>query len=400
MSDASGAQRDSIAIVRARRSPIGKFLGALSPLTGVEIGVQVVRDALQDLPEDRGEVRVVIGCARQAGTGPNPARQIALGAGLADTTVSSTINMACASGMEAIAQGARLLRAGEADTVVVGGTESMSRVPFLADRFRTGYRLGHSTLVDAMYKDGFNCPLAQQIMGETAETLAREYDIPRAEQDEFAAESQRKGTEARASKRFASELVPITVPGRKGDTVVEEDEHPRDGVTAEGLAKLKPVFASDGTITAGNASGITDGAAALVLMSKSRAERLGLEVMATMTDWTSAGVDPRTMGIGPVPAVRSLLQRTNLELSDIDLVELNEAFAAQVLACDRDLGLDRETLNVNGGAISLGHPIGCTGTRIVVTLLHEMIRRDVKRGVATLCVSGGMGMAMLLERGQ
>jgi acetyl-CoA C-acetyltransferase len=275
----------------------------------------------------------------------------------------------------------------------------MSRVPYMLERARWGYRLGHGELTDGMYRDGFLCPLSGKIMGETAETLATRDGISRAEQDAYAAESQQRCERARQAGRFRDEIVPVTVPGSKGrTTVVETDEHPRDGVTAESLAKLPPVFRKDGTVHAGNSSGITDGAAAVLVLSAEAARRTGVEPWARIVGWASVGVDPAIMGIGPVPAVRKLEQRTGVKLADVDLIELNEAFAAQVLACDRELHLDRAKLNVNGGAIALGHPIGCTGTRIVVTLLHEMRRRGARRGLATLCVSGGMGFALLLER--
>ncbi|MFQ5655089.1 MAG: thiolase family protein, partial [Planctomycetota bacterium] len=298
----------------------------------------------------------------------------------------------------AVIQGARAIERGESALVVAGGTESMSRLPYYLERARTGYRLGHGELVDGMYRDGFQCPLADQLMGATAETLAGEFSIPREEQDAYAAESQRRCEAARKAGRFDAELVPLEVPARKGSVVVDRDEHPRDGVTAAGLAKLPPVFKKEGTVHAGNSSGITDGAAALLIASEEKARELGLEPLALIGASTRAGVDPRRMGMGPVPAVRRLLEATGGRLDDFDLIELNEAFAAQVLACDRELHLDRERLNVNGGAIALGHPIGATGARIVVTLLQEMLRRDAGRGLATLCISGGMGLALELIR--
>jgi acetyl-CoA C-acetyltransferase len=390
------SERDAIVLVSARRTPIGRFLGGLRDHPVTELGTVALQAALSTLP-DLPEPRVVFGCARQAGVGPNPARQVALRAGLGDGTVSSTINMACASGIEAIATGARLLTLGEADWIVAGGMESMSRVPYFAERFRFGYRLGNFELVDGMYRDGFFCPLADQVMGATAETLARQYRISRAEQDEFARLSQERAEKALATHRFAAELAPVPSKKELGASI-SRDEHPRPGTTLEDLAKLPTVFARDGSVTAGNSSGITDGAAAVVMTRESEAARLGVAPLARITGYTAVGVDPRVMGIGPVPAVRALLGRLGLALSDIDLIELNEAFAAQVIAVDRDLRLDRDRLNVNGGAIALGHPIGATGARMVVTLVHEMIRRDVRRGLATLCVSGGMGYAMVLER--
>jgi acetyl-CoA C-acetyltransferase len=274
----------------------------------------------------------------------------------------------------------------------------MSATPYLLTRARFGMRMGDGELVDGMYRDGFLCPLCGQLMGETAETLAREYGIPRAAQDAYAAESQRRTAEAIREKRFAAEIVPVRVAGRKGEVEVSADEHPRPDTTAETLAKLPPVFDPKGSVHAGNSSGITDGAAALVLGTEESARRAGVEPLARVVAWTSAGVDPARMGIGPVPAVRALLERTGLDAGDIDLIELNEAFAAQVLACARDLPIDLARVNVNGGAIALGHPIGATGARISTTLLHEMKRRGARRGIATLCVSGGMGMAVLFER--
>ncbi|MEZ4651736.1 MAG: thiolase family protein [Candidatus Eisenbacteria bacterium] len=390
---------DPIVVVSALRTPIGRFFGALSGHTGVELGTLVVRKLLDGLGERATPTRVLLGSARQAGTRPNPARQVAIRAGLPETTIASTINMACASGLEAIADGARRILTGEAEFVVAGGIESMTRVPYLLDRARTGYRLGHGEVIDAMYRDGFDCPLAEQLMGETAETLANQYDISRAEQDQFALASQERAVHARDTGRFDDELVVVPNAKNPSDVALARDEHPRPGTSLESLAKLPPVFAKDGTITAGNASGITDGAAAVVLTTRSRAKALGLGVLATLRAYEVAGVDPRVMGIGPVPAVRTLLGKESLTLEEIDLVELNEAFAAQVIACDRELGFDRDRLNVNGGAIALGHPIGCTGARITVSLLHEMRRRDVRLGLSTLCVSGGLGMAMLFERG-
>ncbi len=299
--------------------------------------------------------------------------------------------------MQAILAAARAIRLGEAEVVLAGGMESMSRVPYLLDS-RWGFRMGHQQLVDGMYRDGFLDPICGKIMGETAETLAERYAIARESQDAYAARTQQRCESARGEGRFRTEIAPIEVAGRKGATTVDADEHPRDGVTVEALAKLRPVFKSDGTVTAGNSSGITDGAAAVVVLGGKAADRLGVRPMARLRGYRVDGVDPAIMGIGPVPAVRNLLERTGVGLDDVDLVELNEAFAAQVLAVDGELGFDAERLNVNGGAIALGHPIGCSGARIVVTLLHEMERRDARLGLATLCVSGGLGGALLAER--
>ena len=383
------------------RTPIGKFGGALSPLSAVELGTQVVKKVLEQsqISADRVD-GLIFGNARQAGNGVNPARQILYQSGIPETIPAHTVNMACASGLQAIVSACQVIRGGDANLIVVGGTESMSRVPFMAEpELRWGYRLGHHTLLDGMYRDGLRCSLSGLIMGETAENLARRYEISREEQDEYAYMSQSRCQEARASGRFASEIVPIEFESKNGQTRVEVDEHPRDNITTEGLKKLRPVFAEDGTVTAGNSSGIVDGAAALIVTTREKAEKLGVTPLARIAGYAATGCDPTIMGIGPVSAIQALQERTGVSLHDIDLIELNEAFAVQVLACHRELSFDLEKLNVNGGAIALGHPIGCTGTRIVVTLLNELQRRDDARlGLATLCVSGGMGMAMLVER--
>jgi acetyl-CoA C-acetyltransferase len=390
----------TIVIVGAARTPIARYGGAFRSVHAAELGAVAVRAALvrAGLTQDAVD-EVLIGHARQAGSGPNPARQVGRRAGLADEVPAQTINKACASGMQAIASGAQAILLGESEVVVAGGIESMSRMPYLidADEARWGHRMGNFTLVDAMYRDGFTCSLSGMIMGETAEALARQYGITREASDAYAVETQRRAAEAIAAGRFAAEIAPVTVTDAKGRTiVVDADEHPRPGTTIEALRKLAPVF-PDGITTAGTSSGITDGGAAVVLMSESRAQASGLAPLARLTAWASAGVDPRTMGIGPVPAMRKLFARTGLSLADFDLVELNEAFAPQVLAVLQDEPIPLDRLNVNGGAIALGHPIGCTGTRIIVTLLYEMMRRKARRGLATLCVSGGMGMAMALE---
>jgi acetyl-CoA C-acetyltransferase len=307
------------------------------------------------------------------------------------------VNKACASGIKSIALGYQEIAVGNLDCVLAGGTESMSRLPYYLEGVRWGYRLGNQELVDGMYRDGFFCPLAKMVMGETAEILAEQYKISREEQDQFALTSQQRAAAAQSTGRFDAEIVPATIEGKKGPTVFARDEHLFPDATPEKLAKLAPVFSKAGTITAGNSSGITDGGAAVVLASERFATQNNLKPLARILAATSAGVDPRTMGIGPVPAIHKLEQKHGLKLSDFDLIELNEAFAAQVLACDRTLHFDRDKLNVNGGAIALGHPIGCTGTRITVTLLHEMLRRKAGRGLATLCVSGGMGMTLAIE---
>jgi len=386
-------------VLSAVRTPIGKFGGSFASLTAADLGEAAAKAALErsGLPPAAVD-ETIFGHARQAGGGPNTARQVSHRAGVPDSVPAFTVNKACASSLKAITLGALTIAAGENDVVLAGGTECMSATPYLLPRARFGMRMGDAEVVDAMYRDGFLCPLCGQLMGETAENLVREYGILRAEQDAYALESQRRAASASTAGRFSDEIVPVSVAGRKGSVTVSADEHPRADSSLESLGKLPPVFDPQGTVHAGNSSGITDGAAALVLGTEEEAGKSGVEPLARVAAWTSAGVDPARMGIGPVPAIRALLQKTKLALSDIDLIELNEAFAAQVIACVRDLSLDPARLNVNGGAIALGHPIGATGARITTTLLHEMRRRGAKRGIATLCVSGGMGMAVLFER--
>jgi acetyl-CoA C-acetyltransferase len=389
-----------VVLAGAVRTPIGRFGGAFRELTAVELGTRAAGAAIDRAGLQPDQVdQAIIGHARQAGCGPNPARQVGIFAGLPVDRPALTINQACLSGLQAIMAAVRAIRLGEAEVVLAGGMESMSGVPYMLDSgARWGMRMGDQPLIDGMYRDGFDDPLSGKVMGETAETLARRYDISRTDQDAYAARTQQRCEGAREAGRFDTEIVPVEVRERKGSRIVDRDEHPRDGVSVESLAKLPPVFATDGSVTAGNSSGITDGASAVIVLSADAAARLGVPVLARVVGYRVDAVDPAIMGIGPVPAVRNLMQSTGMSLEQIDLVELNEAFAAQVLAVDRELGLDPERLNVNGGAIALGHPIGCSGNRIVVTLLHEMVRRDVRRGLATLCVSGGMGGAMMLER--
>ncbi len=389
-------------ILSAVRTPIGKFGGSLASLSAADMGTAAARAAIERASVDPSQIEeTIFGNARQAGGGPNPARQISIRSGVPQEVPAYTVNKACASGIKSIALGFSEIASGNLECVLAGGTESMSRVPYYLEGARWGYRLGHQELVDGMYRDGFFCPMAQMLMGETAEVLAEQYAITREEQDEFALESQRRAAAAQSGGHFDAEIVSVTIPGKKGSTIFSRDEHLFLDASMEKLGKLTPVFAKGkgnyGTITAGNSSGITDGAAAVLLASERFVQKQNLRPMAKIIGVTSAGVDPRVMGIGPVPAVRKMQEKHGLKLHEFDLVELNEAFAAQVLACDRDLHFNREKLNVNGGAIALGHPIGCTGTRIVVTLLHEMRRRRVRRGLATLCVSGGMGMALALE---
>ncbi|HEY6046706.1 MAG TPA: thiolase family protein [Pyrinomonadaceae bacterium] len=384
----------------AVRTPIGRFGGTLASWSAADLGVAVAKESLRRANIEPDKIEDSIwGCARQAGGGPNVARQITFRAGVPETTPAFTVNQACGSGLRAIILAAEKIMLGRANIVLAGGTESMSRVPYFAEGARWGARLGHSELVDGMYRDGFNDPLSGLVMGETAEELSRRYEIARDEQDQYALRSQQRAAEAVASGQFINEVLPLEIKDRKGNvTEFVTDEHVRAKTTIEDLKKLAPVFSKEGTVTAGNSSGITDGAAAVVVMSEEALKESGAEPLARLVDYEIVGVAPEIMGIGPVPAVRALLKRQKLALAAVDLIELNEAFAAQVIACDRDLQFDPERLNVNGGAIALGHPIGCTGVRITTTLLHEMKRRKAKRGLATLCISGGMGIAMLFER--
>ncbi|HLL72024.1 MAG TPA: acetyl-CoA C-acetyltransferase [Pyrinomonadaceae bacterium] len=391
-----------IYLVGAVRTPIGRFGGALAGVTAAELGATVAKESLRRAGLEPDAIQEVIwGAARQAGTGPNLARQIGYRAGAPDSVPAFTVNQACGSGLKAIILAAQEVMLGRARAVLAGGVENMSRVPYFAEGARWGTKMGNVELVDGMYRDGFLDPLSGLIMGETAENLARRYEITRDEQDAFALRSQERAAAAIDSGRFDSELTPVELKGRRGESVsFSRDEHPRADTSLETLRKLAPVFSKDGTVTAGNSSGITDGASAVVVMGEEalKATKGGVEPLARILDYEIAGVAPEVMGIGPVPAIRALLARQNLTLADIDLVELNEAFAAQVIACDRELNFDAARLNVNGGAIALGHPIGCTGVRITTTLLHEMQKRRARLGLATLCVSGGLGLALLVER--
>jgi len=393
-----------VVILGAARTPIGRFGGFFKDVHAADLGAVAVKAALERAgvaPDDVHEV--LMGHGRPAGVGPNPARQVAHRSGIPHSSPAYTINKACAGGMQAIASGAQSIMLSESDIVVAGGIENMSRVPFLMDASdaRWGHKMGNFQFVDAMYRDGFSDPLSGLIMGETAEVLARQYGITREQSDQFALESQRKAEAAQKAGHFTREIAPVTITEKGKSIEVSVDEHPRHGSTIEALRKLPLTFPKveghDGIITAGSASGITDGAAAVVLASGDFARARGLKVIAKLTGWASAGVDPRIMGIGPVPAMAKLKQRIGLDVNDFDLVEINEAFAAQVLAVLKDVPIPAEKLNVNGGAIALGHPIGCSGARIVVTLLHELQRRGKTKGLATLCVSGGMGMAMAIE---
>ncbi|MBP9893113.1 MAG: thiolase family protein [Planctomycetes bacterium] len=389
-----------IVITHALRTPIGKFQGALGSFTAVQLGTHAVEAVLKQSAIDKNLVgQVIMGHGRQAGNGPNTARQVTIRAGLPETTVACTINMACASGLKAIVLAAQAIAGGECEVAIAGGMESMTNVPFmLTSDARQGWRMGHHEVTDLMYKDGFHCPLADQLMGRTAETLRMQYNISRAEQDEFAAWSHNKAEQALKAGKFKDEIAPISLKDKKGEIVIDKDEGVREGCTAEQMGKLKPVFMEDGTVHPGNASGITDGGSAVLLMNADKAAALGYKPLARLEGFAFAGVDPKIMGMGPVPATRALNKQLGIDMNAYDLVELNEAFAAQVLACDRELHITREKLNVNGGAIALGHPIGNTGARIVTTLVHELKRRNVKRGLATLCVSGGLGASLALAR--
>jgi acetyl-CoA C-acetyltransferase len=390
----------NVYLAGAVRTPIGRFGGTLASWSAADLGVAAAKESLRRAGLSPDQIAESIwGCARQAGGGPNVGRQITFRADLPETVPAFTVNQACGSGLKAIILAAQEIMLGRADAVLAGGTESMSRVPYFAEGARWGMRMGNLQLVDGMYRDGFNDPLSGLVMGETAENLARQYEISRVEQDEFALRSQQKAQAAIESGRFDGEVTPLEIESRKGQTsTFNRDEHYRAGTTLQDLAKLPPVFSKEGTVTAGNSSGITDGAAALVVLSEDGLKRFGTTPQARIVDYEITGVAPEIMGIGPVPAIRALLKRQQLSIEQIDLIELNEAFAAQVIACDRELNFPADRLNVNGGAIALGHPIGCTGVRITTTLLHEMQRRQAKLGLTTLCVSGGMGLALLLER--
>ena len=388
-------------IVSAVRTPVGSFAGHFKDVPATELGANAVRAALERAGISGDEVEeVVLGCVLQAGLGQNPARQSAIAAGIPKEVPSTTINMLCGSGLKSVAIASQMIRAGDADVVVAGGMENMTRAPYLLPAARFGFRMGDAQVVDSMVHDGLWDAFNDIHMGVTAENLADQYGIGREEQDEFAANSQQKAERAVADGVFKDEIVPIEVPVKGGTRLVDNDEHPRAGTTADALAKLRAAFRRDGgTVTAGNASGVNDGAAAIVVMSARQAQERDLRTFGTVESYASVGVEPKIMGIGPVPAVRKALTNAGLELGDIDLFELNEAFAAQSLAVLRELDIDVERINPHGGAIALGHPIGASGGRILVTLLHEMRRRDSRRGLATLCVGGGQGQAAVIRNG-
>jgi acetyl-CoA C-acetyltransferase len=388
-------------ILSAARTAIGAFGGSLKGITSVELARIVIEAAIARSGAEPADVdEVIIGNVLQAGGGMNVARQAAIAAGVPESAPSFTVNKVCGSGLKTVALAAQAILAGDADLIVAGGTESMSRAPYLLTEARWGQRLGDGEVVDSMLSEGLSCALGHCHMGVTAENIASRYRITRGDQDGFAAESQRRAIDAVAARRFEDEIVPVIIPQKKGEPLTfSTDEHPRAGSTADTLAKLKPAFVKDGgSVTAGNASGINDGAAALVIASEERARLMELVPLARVVSYASAGVDPRYMGMGPVPAVEKVLEKAGLSISDIDLFELNEAFAAQSLAVIRELHLDPLRVNVNGGAIALGHPIGASGARILVTLLYEMKRRNAHRGLAALCIGGGQGIAMVVER--
>lgn len=387
-------------IVSATRTPVGSFGGAFIDVDAIELGTIAVREALNRANVDPTVVEeVIFGNVLQAGLGQNVARQVAIRAGIPETVNSYTVNKVCGSGLKAVALAAQAIKAGDGDIFVVGGTENMSRAPYLLPSHRRGQRMGNGEVIDYMVSDGLTDVFINDHMGITAENIVEQYGLTREEQDDFAVNSQRKAEAAIKSGRFKDEIVPVVVPQRKGEPlVVDTDEHPRFGTTKEALAKLRPAFRENGTVTAGNASGINDGAAALVVMSKDKAEKLGLKPMAEIVSYASAAVEPRIMGTGPIPASRKVLDKAGLSIDNMDLVEANEAFAAQALAVARDLNFNMDKVNVNGGAIALGHPIGASGARILVTLLYEMQKRDSKAGLATLCIGGGQGIAMIVKR--
>ncbi|HER0863682.1 TPA: acetyl-CoA C-acetyltransferase [Streptococcus pyogenes] len=390
-----------VVITSAYRTPIGNFGGVFKSLSAVDLGVTVVTKILADtgLKSDAID-EVIFGNVLHAGLGQNVARQVSLNAGLSYDTPAFTIDMVCGSGLKAVELGAQKIQTGNADIVLVGGTENMSQAPYVLQGQRWGSRMGDSKVVDTMLKDGLSDAFAGYHMGITAENIVQQYGLTREEQDAFAADSQRKAQLAIEKGRFKEEIAPVTIPKRKGEPLlVDQDEYPKFGTTVDKLAKLRPAFIKDeGTVTAGNASGINDGAAAILLMSKEKAEALGLPILAKITSYASAGVDPSIMGCGPIPATKKALAKAQLTIDDIDLIEANEAFAAQALAVSRDLGFDNEKVNVNGGAIALGHPIGASGARILVTLLAEMAKRDVRHGLATLCIGGGQGQSIIVTR--
>ena len=390
-----------VVIASAARTPIGSYGGALKSVSAQDLGITAVKEAINRAgikPEDVDEM--VFGCVLQAGLGQNVARQISIGAGIPKEKPAMTLNIVCGSGLRSVSLAAQMIMAGDSDIVVAGGTESMSNAPFLLNDERWGARMGDKKVVDEMIKDGLWDAFNDYHMGMTAENIVDKFGLTREEQDELAAMSQNRAEKARAEGKFKDEIVPVEVKDRKGNvTLVDTDEHIREGVTAEGISKLKPAFKRDGgSVTAANASGLNDGSAALVVMSEEKAKELGVKPLATIVSYATEGVDPAIMGTGPIPTVRKALEKADLKLEDIDLIEANEAFAAQALSVIKELGLNTDIVNVNGGAIALGHPVGASGARILTTLLYEMQKRDSKKGIATLCIGGGMGTAVVVER--
>ncbi|MDH3662729.1 MAG: acetyl-CoA C-acetyltransferase [Alphaproteobacteria bacterium] len=387
-----------VVIASAVRTPVGAFNGGLASLPASELGAVAIKEAMIRAKVEPGEVdEAVLGQILAAGTGQNPARQAAMAAGIPDDKTAYQINQLCGSGLRTVALGSQAIRLGDAEIVVAGGQESMSQAPHVA-HLRNGTKMGSLEMVDTMLKDGLFCAFNGYHMGNTAENVAQRWQLTRDEQDAFAAASQQKAEAAQTGGRFDEEIVPVTIKTRKGETVVSTDEYPKHGTTAVKLGGLRPAFAKDGTVTAGNASGINDGAAVTVLMSADTAAKRGITPLARIVSWATVGVDPAVMGTGPIPASRKALEKAGWSVDDLDLVEANEAFAAQALAVNKDLGWNPEIVNVNGGAIAIGHPVGASGARVLVTLLHEMQRRDAKKGLATLCIGGGMGIAMCVER--
>jgi acetyl-CoA C-acetyltransferase len=388
---------ESAVILEGARTPVGKFLGSFAETPTVELGTLAAVEALRRSSVEAADVdQTILGHARQAGNGPNTGRQVSVRAGVPVDVSAYNVNIACGSGMKAVQLAAQQIALGDSEVVLAGGMENMTRVPFLLPDMRPGHRLGNTEAVDAMYRDGLLDPLSELVMGETAENLVDRYDIGRDEQDRFALESQQKAAES--TERRAAEMFPVEAKAGRGTVTVTADEHVRPDTTLEKLSTLKPIYRDGGSVTAGNTSGLTDGAAAMVVMSGSRAKAEGREPLARIIGWSWAGVPPEIMGIGPVPATKKVLERTGLSIADVDLIEINEAFAAQVIACERELKFDRDKLNVRGGGISIGHPIGMSGARIILTLAYEMRHRGASLGLATLCISGGQGLAVVLER--
>ncbi len=399
MEGKNSMERAEVVIVSATRTALGTFNGSLKGVSAIDLGAVVIKEALKKAGVEASAVdEIIMGNVLQAGLGQNPARQAAIKAGVPESVSSMTINKVCGSGLKAVHLATQAIVAGDADIIVAGGMENMSQAPYILKGARDGFKMGNTTLYDSLIDDGLTCAFNQYHMGVTAENLCDKYEISRAEQDQFAAESQEKATQAIESGRFKDEIVPVEIPQRKGEPIIfDQDEHPKAGTTAEKLGKLRPAFRKEGSVTAGNASGINDGAAAVVVMSKQKAEELGIKPLVTIKGNGNAGVDPSIMGIGPVEAVKKALTKANTTLEELELIEANEAFAAQSLAVDRELNFKKDILNVNGGAIALGHPIGASGARILVTLIHEMQKRQAKKGLATLCIGGGQGVATVIE---